>query len=251
MTQRERDPSTPSHTATEGRHRMRDTDPHTRTDLITIAVGAAALVGMRSAARSELTDLETSGSSRRSTNFRRDTTRSVAVMQYGTFITIPVLTLIAFAFRRFRLGWALLLAGTSVYLLALVETGRRARTPRMAPQGGRDARTVRRREPRVPVGARGGGRCPHRGGGGASVETLGDRGGDPGRVVVFGRMYVGAHLPLDLVGGAALGAIAGGVANLLIPPRPRQQPEERASTTANRDADPLPLASDRIRIGSW
>ena len=41
-------------------------------------------------------------------------------MQYGTFITIPVLALIAFAFRRFRLGWALLLAGTSVYLLALV-----------------------------------------------------------------------------------------------------------------------------------
>jgi undecaprenyl-diphosphatase len=40
-------------------------------------------------------------------------------------------------------------------------------------------------------------------------------------VVMFGRMYVGAHLPLDLVGGAALGAIAGGVSNLLIPRQPR------------------------------
>jgi membrane-associated phospholipid phosphatase len=33
---------------------------------------------------------------------------------------------------------------------------------------------------------------------------------------MFGRMYVGAHLPLDLVGGAALGAIAGSLANLLV-----------------------------------
>jgi undecaprenyl-diphosphatase len=40
-------------------------------------------------------------------------------------------------------------------------------------------------------------------------------------VVMFGRMYVGAHLPLDLVGGAALGAIAGGTANLIVPPCPR------------------------------
>jgi undecaprenyl-diphosphatase len=35
-------------------------------------------------------------------------------------------------------------------------------------------------------------------------------------VVMLGRMYVGAHLPLDLVGGAALGAIAGSLANLLV-----------------------------------
>ena len=30
-----------------------------------------------------------------------------------------------------------------------------------------------------------------------------------GAVVLFGRMYVGAHLPLDIIGGAALGAIGG------------------------------------------
>ena len=44
-------------------------------------------------------------------------------------------------------------------------------------------------------------------------------------VVMFGRMYVGAHLPLDLVGGAALGAIAGSLANLLIGVPSRSQAE--------------------------
>ena len=42
------------------------------------------------------------------------------LMQYGTFITIPVLAVVAFCFRRFRLGIALLLAGVGVYLIALL-----------------------------------------------------------------------------------------------------------------------------------
>ena len=60
MTQREHDPSTSSHTVTEGRHRMHETDPHTRTDLITIAVGVLVLVGCALLARNELTDVEVS-----------------------------------------------------------------------------------------------------------------------------------------------------------------------------------------------
>jgi membrane-associated phospholipid phosphatase len=39
--------------------------------------------------------------------------------------------------------------------------------------------------------------------------------------VLFGRIYVGAHLPLDVIGGAALGAIAGSIVNLIVRPRPR------------------------------
>jgi undecaprenyl-diphosphatase len=35
-------------------------------------------------------------------------------------------------------------------------------------------------------------------------------------IVCIGRMYVAAHTPLDLIGGAALGASAGFAANLLI-----------------------------------
>ena len=40
-----------------------------------------------------------------------------------------------------------------------------------------------------------------------------------GAIVLFGRMYVGAHLPLDVIGGAALGAIVGSVVNLVVHPR--------------------------------
>ena len=71
-------------------------------------------------------------------------------------------------------------------------------------------------------------------------------------VVLFGRMYVGAHLPLDLVGGAALGAIAGGVANLLIPP---------GTSNGTRGSERAPPRTvmlshfrwrrEGIRIGSW
>src|ERR687897_15338 len=42
------------------------------------------------------------------------------LMQYGTFVTIPLLSLVAFAFRRWRLGAALLVAGVGVYLVARV-----------------------------------------------------------------------------------------------------------------------------------
>ena len=34
-------------------------------------------------------------------------------------------------------------------------------------------------------------------------------------LVPFGRMYVGAHLPLDLVGGSALGLALGSTVNLV------------------------------------
>jgi undecaprenyl-diphosphatase len=35
-----------------------------------------------------------------------------------------------------------------------------------------------------------------------------------GTIVLFGRLYVGAHLPLDVLGGAALGAVAGSAVNM-------------------------------------
>lgn len=44
--------------------------------------------------------------------------------------------------------------------------------------------------------------------------------------VCLGRIYVGAHLPLDVVGGAALGWGVGSVLNLVVGvPRPREDPE--------------------------
>jgi glycosyltransferase 2 family protein len=226
MTHREREPSVSDHTAPEGRHRMRETSTHTRTDLIVIAFGVLVLVGCGLLARSELTELETSIFQAANELPQGYHAFVWPLMQYGTFITIPLLALIAFAFRRFRLGWALLLAGTSVYLLALLV--------KQTVERGRPGWLLKGVEERERFGA----------------ESLGFPSGHAAvaaaltvvvavhlskrwaiaaivlaSVVMFGRMYVGAHLPLDLVGGAALGAIAGGVANLLIPPKPRQQPE--------------------------
>jgi membrane-associated phospholipid phosphatase len=37
-------------------------------------------------------------------------------------------------------------------------------------------------------------------------------------LVALARMYVGAHLPLDVLGGAGLGLAVGGVTRLLLPP---------------------------------
>jgi membrane-associated phospholipid phosphatase len=37
-----------------------------------------------------------------------------------------------------------------------------------------------------------------------------------GTAVLIGRPYVGAHLPLDVIGGAALGAVAGSAVNPIV-----------------------------------
>jgi membrane-associated phospholipid phosphatase len=135
------------------------------------------------------------------------------VMQLGNFIVIPVAVLAAAVTRRWRLAVSLLVGGVAAYLIA--------------------ADVVRRLAPRGRPGTllsdvhlRG---APAHGlgfvSGHAAVATalaaiawpyLGRR----WRVVVVAaavlvlvaRVYVGAHLPLDVLGGAALGlAVAGAV----------------------------------------
>ncbi len=130
-----------------------------------------------------------------------------AVMQAGTFGTVPVVSVVALLAGRRRLAAGLAIGGTAAWLLA------KAAKPlggRPRPGGVLDG--VRTREgiegdlgwvsghtavattmasiawPWVPARVR-----PVLGG---VVATT-----------AFGRMYVGAHLPLDLVGGAGLGTI--------------------------------------------
>jgi undecaprenyl-diphosphatase len=141
-------------------------------------------------------------------------------MQYGTFLTIPVLALVALAFRRIRLGVAMLLAGVGVYLLAKVVKGIVGR--------GRPAEVltdVRARE-EFATGSLG---FPSGHAAVAAALTfvvwrhLGRRWGIAATaiavIVLIGRAYVGAHLPLDLIGGAALGCVAAEIANVVVPPR--------------------------------
>ncbi|MGZ5301798.1 MAG: phosphatase PAP2 family protein [Actinomycetota bacterium] len=189
-------------------------------DLSVMGIAAAVLALSTVAAKTALTDTEVTVF--RAINDLPQQLHTVVwpVMQYGTFITIPVLAAVALVVRRFRLAAAMLLAGVGVYLLAIaiksfVERGRPA-----ALLPGVEGREVF-----------GEGSLGYPSGHAAVAAALTvvvaahlSRRWAIGALllgfaVLFGRMYVGAHLPLDVVGGAALGAVAGSLVNLLILPR--------------------------------
>ena len=136
------------------------------------------------------------------------------IMQLGNFLAVPVAAAVAAGLRRFRLALAMLAAGVAAYFLAKVVKDIVVR--------GRPASLlddVRLR------GATAFGRGYVSGH--AAVVTLLAVLAWPylGRrwrwvvlgvavVVCLARVYVGAHLPLDVVGGAALGLAMGGLARL-------------------------------------
>jgi membrane-associated phospholipid phosphatase len=137
-------------------------------------------------------------------------------MQLGNFLVVPAAVLAALVFRRWRLAGGLALAGAGVYALAkvvkrFVERGR--------PSDLLDDVFVR-------------GAAPHGLGfvsGHIAVVTALSYVAWPwlprwGRwaaaaavaAVFLTRLYVGAHLPLDMVGGAALGLAVGALVRLLL-----------------------------------
>jgi membrane-associated phospholipid phosphatase len=155
-------------------------------------------------------------------------------MQLGNFLVVPAAALAALALRRWRLAAGLALAGAGVYVLAkvvkrFVERGR--------PRGLLADTVVRGAEPHGlgfvsghiavvtalalvawPWLPRWG-----RWAAGAAVAA-----------VFLARMYVGAHLPLDMVGGAALGLAVGALVRLLlgVPARPAGPDGDDAAAAA-------------------
>jgi membrane-associated phospholipid phosphatase len=137
------------------------------------------------------------------------------VMQLGNALIIPATTAIAAALRRWRLAGELLLAGTATYLLAKVVKGV---VSRGRPEGLLADVVIRGAE------AHGRGFIS---GHAATVTALATVAwpwlGPRERIVVavlvvvvcLTRVYVGAHLPLDVVGGAGLGLAVGGLVRLL------------------------------------
>lgn len=138
------------------------------------------------------------------------------IMQLGNILVVPVTALIAAVLRRWRLAAGILVGGLGVYLLA---KGVKNVVIRGRPEDLLSGVDIRGEA------ARGSGFVS----GHAAVITLvvvlawpylGRRGriaaGILAGIVVLSRVYVGAHLPLDVVGGAALGlAVAGAVALVL------------------------------------
>jgi undecaprenyl-diphosphatase len=137
------------------------------------------------------------------------------VMQLGNVTVVPVSALVASYFRRWRLAVELLVAGLAAYFAAKIVKGF---WPRGRPDGLLTDVVLR-------------GAAAHGRGfvsGHAATLTalavvawplLGRRGRIAVVVLVvlvcLSRVYVGAHLPLDVVGGAGLGLAVGGLVRLL------------------------------------
>jgi undecaprenyl-diphosphatase len=148
-------------------------------------------------------------------------------MQFGVFVTIPILIVVALLMRRTRLAVAMAIGGIGVYLLARVAKGwvDRGRPPALLADVTQGRETFAGGSLGYPSG--------HAAVAGALAVMLAPY--LPARwrwlplallvIVAVGRLYVGAHLPLDLIGGAALGVAAGCAANLIVsvPGAPAQQ----------------------------
>jgi membrane-associated phospholipid phosphatase len=137
------------------------------------------------------------------------------VMQLGNVVVVPVSAAVAAVLRRWRLAGELLLAGGAAYLLAKVVKG-------IVTRGRPDgllADVVIRGADAVGRGFVSGHAATLTALAAVAWPWLGRRARIAVAVLVtvvcLTRVYVGAHLPLDVVGGAGLGLAVAGLVRLL------------------------------------
>ena len=135
-------------------------------------------------------------------------------MQYGTFGAVPALAALALARRRFGLDSAVAAAGTTAWVLAkavkpIVGRGRPAAILTDVRERGKEEGDLGFPSGHAAVSA-------------ALTVVIWPRVDGGWRLactalagfVPLARMYVGAHLPLDTVGGSALGVVVGCLVDL-------------------------------------
>lgn len=171
-------------------------------------------------------------------------------MQYGVFVTIPVAAAIALVVARRRLAVLLAVSGVGIYLAAKVV---KDVTTRGRP--GAFLADVQARE-HFATGSLG-----YTSGHLAVAATIATLTvahlRRPWReisvalvaIVAFGRMYVGAHLPLDIVGGIAMGVATGAAATYLFgADRARPQEGSPMTATISLTGEPTPSVDEQERL---
>jgi len=156
------------------------------------------------------------------------------LMQLGSVVAIYASAALAFAFGRYRLTLALLLAGTAAWWLAkaVKSVVERPRPGLLLP------RVELRHAPTEGLGFVSGHAAVAAALAGAAWPWL----GRTGRlvavtlVVVVGvaRIYVGAHLPLDVIGGAGLGLAIAAVVRFVVTPEPHRPAATPAPAAPSR-----------------
>jgi membrane-associated phospholipid phosphatase len=138
------------------------------------------------------------------------------VMQLGNVLVVPVSALVAAGFRRWRLATELLIAGAGTYALAKVVKGI---WPRGRPEGLLED-VIIRGDAALGRGFVSGHAATLTALAAVAWPWLGSRARVAVLVLVvvvcLARVYVGAHLPLDVVGGAALGLAVAGLVRLVL-----------------------------------
>lgn len=138
------------------------------------------------------------------------------IMQFGNVIAVAAVAAVAAGFRRIRLALDVVVAGTSAWLLAQVVKGL---VDRGRPEALLDHVLVRG-DPAAGYGYVSG----HAAVATAMATVLSHYLGPVGRTIVWataaivglGRIYVGAHLPLDVLGGTAMGWAVGALVHVAL-----------------------------------
>jgi membrane-associated phospholipid phosphatase len=209
-----------------------------RLDVVLVVSGAAVLIASTLLARRRVYDWEVAVF--QAINGLPGSIRPYlwVLNQYGTAVTIPVATVVALLFRKWLLALSLAISGVAVYVLAKVikEYVGRGR-PSAFVEGVVERETFSPDSLGYPSG--------HAAVAWAITIIVLAYVRRPWQiaaivlaiVVPIVRMYVAAHLPLDLIGGAALGVTVASAVNLLVgvPARALAENTRAGPNTDDRD----------------